>query len=77
MRHTLYEYACDIVDSWSFETMKEYAETKIYEEVETKFMNEPLALQEEMNEFYEENEPSRNKKLINKRLLLIILKSLS
>ena len=63
MSHTLYEYACDIVDSWSFETMKEYAETKIYEEVETKFMNKPVALQEEMNEFYEENKPSRNKKL--------------
>ena len=61
-RQRLYEYACDIVDSWSFDTMKEYAETEIHKEVESKFLYNPNDLEEEMNEFYEENKPSRNKK---------------
>ena len=62
-RQRLYEYACDIVDSWSFDTMKEYAETEIHKEIESKFLYNPNDLEKEMNEFYEGDEPSRNKKL--------------
>lgn len=61
-RQRLYEYACDIVDSWSFDTMKEYAETEIHKEIESKFLYNPNDLEKEMNEFYEKNLPSKNKK---------------
>ena len=62
LEERLYEYACNIVDSWSFDTMKEYAETEIHEEIKTKFLYEPSKLEQEMKEFYEENKPSKNKK---------------
>ena len=62
LEERLYEYACDIVDTWSFDTMKEYAETEIHEEIKNKFLYEPSKLEQEMNEFYEENKPSKNKK---------------
>ena len=62
LEERLYEYACDIVDTWSFDTMKEYAETEIHEEIKTKFLYEPSKLEQEMKDFYEENKPSKNKK---------------
>ena len=62
IRERLYKYACDIVDSWSFDTMKEYAETEIHKEIETKFLYDPGKMEQEMHEFYEENKPSQNKR---------------
>jgi hypothetical protein len=62
IRERLYKYACDIVDSWSFDTMKEYAETEIHKEIETKFLYDPGKMEQEMHEFYEENNPSQNKR---------------
>ena len=58
----LYKYACDIVDSWSFDTMKEYAEAEIHKEVISKFSEKPVSLTKEMMNFYEGDEPSINKK---------------
>jgi phosphoenolpyruvate synthase/pyruvate phosphate dikinase len=62
IRERLYKYACDVVDSWSFDTMKEYAETEIHKEIETKFLYDPGKMEQEMHDFYEENKPSQNKR---------------
>ena len=62
IRERLYKYACDIVDSWSFDTMKEYAEAEIHKEIETKFLYDPGKMEQEMHDFYEENKPSQNKR---------------
>jgi hypothetical protein len=62
IRERLYKYACDIVDSWSFDTMKEYAEAEIHKEIETKFLYDPGVMEQEMHDFYEENKPPQNKR---------------
>jgi len=52
LNERVYKYACDIVDSWSFETMKEYAETKIIDELLDKVKISPFSLHQEMEKFY-------------------------